>query len=305
MDIQPSPTEKTDDKVKALLAADQSEPSQCSRFSRRRFIQTGIAVSPLLMSVKSPASWGSGTNITNTSVAGQISGNASTTGGSTCVPKNPIDWCDIFDGKFPGSGHWWDRFKDWGYVDHQSIIDALGICGVQSHTPFLGLFCNELSSWISCRTQSRWKYKIVTNSCDDPTIHGALQSSRFSILLRVQHNNSTINYGGYYGSQNSYFSSSGYDITSRDNNRCFDVNISDTNLHKYLTCGYLNGLLAPNVINYQYTQTDILNGFIAAISHMAEDIARDGSNYNPWTRTSLSTLKDNLGRTWQNNHHYS
>ncbi len=302
MDIQPSPTKKTDEKV-ALLTAGQGEHPQSSRFSRRRFIQTGIAVSPLLMSVKSPASWGSGTNITNTSVAGQISGNTSTTGGSTCIPKKPIDWCDIFDGKFPGSGHWWDKLKDWGYVDHQSILDALGICGVHSHTPFLGLFCNELSSWISCKTQSYWKYKIITGSCDDPTIHGALQFSSFNILLRVQHNNSMISSGGYYGQQNNHFGSFGYDITSRDNNKCFDVNISDTNLHKYLTCGYLNGLLAPNVINYQYTQTDIVNGFMAAISHMAEDIARDGSNYQPWSNSPLSILKSNLSRTWQN--HYS
>ncbi len=237
MDTQPSPTEKTDDKVQALLAAGQNGEPQSSRFSRRRFIQTGIAVSPLLMSVKSPASWGGGTNITNTSVANRVSGNTSTTGGSTCIPKNPIDWCDIFDGKFPGKGNWWDNFKDWGYVDFQSIKDALAICGIQSYTPFLGLFCNELSTWVSCRTQSYWKYKIVTNSCDDPTVHGALRSNNLNILLRVQHNNSMISSGGYYGHQNNHFGSFGYNITSRDNNRCFDVNISDTNLHKYLTCG--------------------------------------------------------------------
>ncbi len=299
MDTQPSPTEKTDDKVQALLAAGQSENPQSSRFSRRRFIQTGIAVSPLLMSVKSPASWGGGTNITNTSVAGQISGNASTTGGSTCIPKNPIDWCDIFDGNHH-YGNWWDRFKDWGYIDFQSIKDALAICGIHSYTPFLGLFCNELSSWNSCRTQTYWKYKIVTSSCDNPTVHSSLLTNNFNILLRVQHNNSMISSGGYNGNQNNNFGSFGYNITSRDNNRCFDVNISDTNLHKYLTCGYLNGLLAPNVINYEYTQTDIVNGFMAAISHMAEDIAKHGPNYHPWANSPLSTLKDNLNRTWRN-----
>ncbi len=301
MDTQPSPTEKTDDKVQAPLAAGQNRDPQSSRFSRRRFIQTGVAASPLLMSVKSPASW-AGVNVTNTSVAGQISGNVSTASSSNCKPKKPIDWCDIFDGKFSVQGSWWDQLKNWGYVDFQSIKDALSICGVHSYTSFLGLFCNELSSWNSCRTQSYWKYRILTNSCDDPTVHSSLQSNNFNMLLRVQHNNSMLSSGGYNGHQNNHFSSFGYNITSRDNNRCFDVNISDTNLHKYLTCGYLNGLLAPNVINYQYTQTDIVNGFIAAISHMAEDIARDGRNYHPSLNSPLSTLRDNLNKTWQN--HY-
>ncbi len=52
METQPSESEKMDDKTEMPLADMQNENPQSSRFSRRRFIQSGIAVSPLLVTDK-------------------------------------------------------------------------------------------------------------------------------------------------------------------------------------------------------------------------------------------------------------
>ncbi len=295
MDIQPSQSNKIDDKEKVPLANGQNENS---RFSRRRFIQSGIAVSPLLMSVKSPVAWGC-TNTNNSSVTSRISGNASTTASSGCIPRNPRDWCKVFKNEDNQYDDFWDQFKHRGEASSSSLKSALSFCGIRYSTSFLDLFCNELSNWSSCRTKSNWGYKILTNHCDNPSVYDALQTDSLNLLLRVQRGDSDRKSDSYYSSQNNnIFNAMGYSITSSNNDKCFDVSISDLNLHKYLTCGYLNGVLAPNVVAYQYTQTDILNGFIMAISKMADEIAQYGKHYQPSLGSPCSTLRDNLRKTW-------
>ncbi|WP_375750146.1 hypothetical protein [Vibrio sp. HN007] len=68
-----------------------------SRFSRRKVIQSGLAVSPLLFTVKSPTVWGADLNACNISTL--ISGNVSQQndcGGKTINPESPGYWHQVF-----------------------------------------------------------------------------------------------------------------------------------------------------------------------------------------------------------------
>ncbi|WP_165312851.1 hypothetical protein [Vibrio ziniensis] len=278
MDTQPSQSKKTDDKLHELSALKENENSQSSRFSRRRFIQSGIAASPLLMSVKSPVAWAAD-NLTNSSAA--VSGNTSTSSElATIAAINPTTWGEIINGN--------DSF----------LKNALTACGIKSNTHFLDMFGGELCSLNSCN-ESGWSYKILTNTIrksDNPLACEALQNaSACKLVLRVQkYNNSSPVTGDVYGS-------SQYSIQSSNNKHCFDVSIYEPELHKNLICGYLNGLFSSDFIEYPFDQVYIFNTFKSVISSLADRIAKDGheKNFDPSIYSLLPSLRYNLSQTWK------
>ncbi len=292
MDTGQSKTEKMEDKTQILLTDQQKEHPKASRFSRRRFIQSGIAVSPLLMTVKSPAAWGC-TNTTNSSVTSRVSGNVSTNTGFGCLPKSPQKWLRILKGLDKEFGSFWDQLKNGSYSSNSSFLEALSVLGVHSSTSFQDLFCNDLTNWSSCSTKKNWMFKVLTTHSDNISICEALEYSSCQTILRVQH----VSSGKNSGSKNSGNSSMGYNMQSSNDNKTFDIAISDFNLHKNLTCGFLNGILAPDVIAYDYTQKDIQNGFRAAIAQLANDVAQYGKKHSA-INSPCSILRDNLGRSW-------
>ncbi|MFV0448567.1 MAG: hypothetical protein ACK5MF_08910 [Vibrio sp.] len=292
MDSRQSQSEKMDDKAQILLTKQHDERPQPSRFSRRRFIQSGIGVSPLLLSVKSPAAWGC-TNTTNPSITSRVSGNVSTNTGFGCLPKNPSAWLDILQGLHKEYGSFWEQLKNGGFNSRSSFLEALSVLGVHASTSFQDLFCNDLANWTSCSTKKNWRYKILTTHSDNITISEALKLSNCQTVLRVQHADS----GNESQLKNSGPNAMGYNIMSSSDSKTFDIAISDFDLHKNLTCGFLNGILAPDVIAYDYTQRDIQNGFRTAIAQLADEVAQYGRKHSS-IHSPCSILRDNLRHTW-------
>lgn len=230
-----------------------------SRFSRRRFLQTGVAASPLLLSVKSPMAWGCGTG-SNGSVNAYVSGNASTTGSCTTAGCQTPKW-------------WKSTIRAHEYHSMYPIRQALNWSNVRDSTLFNDIFLASCFSWQRC-DNSRWQYKIVEEQCSKPSFYDSLDNYSFGskITLRVQ--------------------------KKRDSTKRFDVNICSQNLHENLTAGFLNSMLAPDVIRSDYYPTDIKNATQLAIHYAANQIQANRSS-SLSTASALESFSRKLERSWR------
>lgn len=146
--------------------------SENSLFSRRRLLQTGIAASPLLLSVKSPVAWGCGNTNTQGSMNTMVSGNVSTVAGG-CQPRykcqKPSIWHDIL--------HSYDH-------EFKSILDWSNI---NRHTSFNSIFLSNNFYYRDCSNRY-WQYKLMSRQCDNPAFGQALTNNTIpQLFLRVKH----------------------------------------------------------------------------------------------------------------------
>lgn len=287
MDNQPSQSDRLkkahlSQQVDSITTGDK----EFSRFSRRKFLQTSAVATPLLMSVKSPMAWGC-TAPTNGSVTSQVSGNVSNAVTSNCsCAKDPAAWLQIFrqSGSYSRWDEWWKHRDN---PDGESYKQALEICGVTSSTSFNSLFLNNHFEWRRCQDYSSWEYRILSEKCDAPSVGQALEQSSCQIVLRVQKATSRHPYDSYYGSY------------SQSDKESYDVTISDENLHKFLTCGYLNSLLAPDIIAYEYYPRDIENAINQAIVLITRKVIERKNDLSSSITTPFTDLRDNLEKSWR------
>lgn len=262
-----------------------TESAPFSRFSRRKFLQTSVAASPLLMSVKSPMAWGC-TTPTNGSVTSQVSGNVSNAVTTNCsCAKDPAAWLQIFK-QSDSYTRWEDWWKHRNSPDAESYRQALEMCGVTPLTSFNSLFLANHFEWRRCQDYSSWKYRILSERCDTPSVSQALEQNSYQIVLRVQ-KATPSHHHRYYGT---------YDWDNQDS---YDVTISDANLHKFLTCGYLNSLLAPDIIAYDYYPRDIENAINQAIVLITREVIERKSDLSLAFTTPFTNLRDNLEKSWR------
>lgn len=245
-------------KIQNLLSGGEDK----SRFSRRKFIQTGVVASPLLMSVKSPMAWGCGTN-TNGSIGTRVSGNASTTGGCGSLPCfDPKSWCDIL--------------KQLKYHDtYVILLKLLKYAGIDAHSSFNYVFFRKCFSW-QYSYDRKMKYKFVYDRCEDTSFVNALDDFSFGspkLALRV------------------------CDM-SRRSKKYYNVNINLTDFFRNITCGYLNSICSPHAIQSDFDHRDIQRAVNECVYQTSKSVVRNRGKGNP-DCGSFDQLSTTIASSWR------
>ncbi|MDV7102922.1 hypothetical protein R3X26_00705 [Vibrio sp. TH_r3] len=232
-----------DNNINKTTGENNEDNSQSSRFSRRRFLQSGVAASPLLLSVKSPMAWGCGTS-TNGSITTYVSGNASAIGSCTTADCQPPE-------------QWKKIFKAYEHDSLYAIRKALEYSNIYHSSSFSSLFLANSFNWQNC-SNANWKYKLVKNKCSSNTFYGSLAGNeQTKLIVRVQ---------------NKY-----------NRNQRYEADICNDDFHKNVTCGFLNSVLTPDVIRSDYYPTDIKNAVTQSIHMIATTLGNNRSSNVPYS----------------------
>lgn len=226
---------------KISASEETSTPKNPSRFSRRRFLQTGIATSPLLMTVKSPMAWGCG-NHSKGSADTYVSGNSSTV--ASCRSKKCMSPRD------------WDKVIRKPRHDKDLAKQALNWCGINERTKFNKVFLSNCFRYQSC-SNPNWQFKLMKKQCDSPTFSDVLQSVHQApkLVMRVKKRG--------------------------NKNKKLDIEIKINDFHQDVVCGYLNAVCAPDIIDSSHSPRDIVNAVNQGLFILANKVQRSKSNRTP------------------------
>jgi hypothetical protein len=152
-------TMSDDDKITNIQQSDDQNTASTSRFSRRRFIRSAAVTSPILLSVKSPVSWGGGLYDGQCSIVSQLSGNASHPHNCQTQAKSPLYWINTFIG------------------DNEIVNQELEKQGYYATTPFHELFPHNLSSYKrQPRMSKTWRYRVSPDTENPPLLQCLMRS---------------------------------------------------------------------------------------------------------------------------------
>lgn len=207
-----------------------------SRFSRRRFIQTGAVASPILLAVKSPVAWGNALSPETCSVTALMSGNAS-------HPQNCLSGA-----KSPG--YWHKVFKSDEGDTHYVVRTALNKNSIFETQTFNEFFLSGLGSWQTSSTHG-WKFRVSASQSDNPQFQDVLpenKSNKFDLTLEFEK------------------------IGDPSNKHSVNISAGVPNFHKFVLAGYLNSLFNPAVISYSYYPEQVKQALNVAIIESAYKI---------------------------------
>lgn len=243
MDKQTS-EQNTEQKDKAApLIEGMNTPAKESRFSRRRFLQTGVAASPLLMTVKSPVAWACNTQ-TNGTANAHTSGNTSTAAGGTITKLKkltPKEWDDVFCGCY--SRESLQAKLEW-YLSLYNISDRTEFFNLLK-----GLYAHSHSNntWARCGSNRVWKYQVYVSRDCNPAVNQVLNGGVSAVQLRFRR----LKGSGY-----------GY--------RYKTVTMSASSLHKDVTCAYLNSMAADaHFVDWASTRAMVMSDVNLAFNSAA------------------------------------
>lgn len=158
----------TSDTIAKIRQAKESITPQASRFSRRRFIRSAAVTSPILLSVKSPVSWGGGLYDGQCSIVSYLSGNASHPSGCQTSAKAPEYWINTFSG------------------GNDIVRQELNHQGCYASTPFHQLFAHNLETYQkNSRVSDKWQYRVSPTS-DNPQLLEGLNTTGWSLILEFE-----------------------------------------------------------------------------------------------------------------------
>lgn len=157
-----------DDNIANIQQSKVKNTDSTSRFSRRRFIRSAAITSPILLSVKSPVSWGGGLYDGQCSIVSQLSGNASHPNGCQTSAKPPEYWINTFTG------------------GNDIVKQELNNQGCYASTPFHQLCSHNLATFqMQSRMSKKWQYRISPTS-DNPPLLQALNTTGWNLLLEFE-----------------------------------------------------------------------------------------------------------------------
>lgn len=206
-----------------------SSEEETSRFSRRRFLRTSAAVSPVLLSLKSPTAWANGMGGQNCSI--MMSGNASNPQNCITEPLAPREWADILK----------SRRDSPQYPLRQSLKNG----GINGNSPFNGKFLRPLNQWRYSPTKD-WMFKISFRKCSNPKFKQTLRNapnSKYKIAL-------------------SFKPTSREQGTQKDD---FTIILEPPRFHNTVVTAYLNSYFSPSLISYSYYPEQIETSVIQTI----------------------------------------
>ncbi|MGR5133875.1 hypothetical protein [Vibrio alfacsensis] len=161
-----------DDNIANIQQSKVKNTDSTSRFSRRRFIRSAVITSPILLSVKSPVSWGGGLYDGQCSIVSQLSGNASHPHNCQTRAKNPLYWMNTFIG------------------DNEIVNQELEKRGCYATTPFHELFPHHLRNYTMQRRMSKnWRYRVNPDT-ENPTLLQCLSRTDTSFWLEFENTES-------------------------------------------------------------------------------------------------------------------
>ena len=222
-------------------AASGKEPHQKSsaRFDRRRFIRTSMATTPLLMSVKSPMAWAS--EACTASV--YASGNASHVHDCTMVlALSHGSWKVIIPDDLSGLPRGRQAKRDYW----RPLILAEGYSG---SSQFFDVF---LTGYDAVQTKSKqsgtgtWKFQLL-NPDAQPTFEQGIFEQQYPVVFRI------------------------WDSENPGNQCVVDFSYSQTT-HLQLITAFLNGLLSDSMLDYPFSELDVVAALRQAIDKMIDSI---------------------------------
>jgi len=208
------------------------ETNHTSRFSRRKFLQTGIASSPLLLTVKSPVAWGTGTSWggDRCSLTTLMSGNASHPHNCQSPPRD--------------CGYWYKVLTCGSDDPLNGIRKRLKNCPqrISGKVKFNHCFLNHFQNWQKSSALSGCTYRLSPTDSDNPSFEDILgqRSQQFKCVLEFKKDNSSI-------------------LT-------IDLTEKIKDLHEVTLTGYINSIFNPDFISYGYFPDQIMNSFNTMIS---------------------------------------
>lgn len=224
----------TADKVVDRPAIEQS------RFSRRRFLHTSAAISPVLFSLKSHAGWGSGAGGQNCSI--MVSGNASNPELCSNDAAGPHRWSQVIRSRKGDSTY--------------PLRQALNNSRISGSTYFSQLFLTPFYHWQTLPMKG-WKFKINVQQSGDVRIKhvlGAHGGGQFKLAIKLEPTES---------------SSTGEGV---------DVVLRPRHFHQVLVTAYLNAFFSSSIIRYPYNTRQIESAVIEMIMVLASRLADELNN---------------------------
>lgn len=216
-------------------AVDLSATEGKSRFSRRRFLHTSAAISPVLFSLKSHASWGSGAGGQNCSI--MVSGNASNPELCSYDAVDPQRWSQVIR----------SRQGDNTYPLRQALNNGQ----ISGSTYFNQLFLSPFYHWQNIPLKG-WKFKLSVQQASDVRIKhvlGAHGGGQFRLALTFE------------------------PTESSGSGEAVEVSLRPRHFHQVLVAAYLNAYFSSSVIRYPYNTRQVESVVIEMIMVLASKLA--------------------------------
>ncbi|OAN12981.1 hypothetical protein A3K86_15025 [Photobacterium jeanii] len=204
-----------------------------SRFSRRRFLRSSAAVSPVLLSLKSPTAWGSGLGGQNCSI--MLSGNASNPQNCISEPLAPREWKKILN----------SRRDSPQYPLRQSLQSG----GVSGNSAFNGKFLRPFNQWRYSPTKG-WMFKVSFRKSSNPKFKHTLKG----------------------GLNKKYKITIAFKPTSQKNKNMGDdfvITLEPRHFHQTVVAAYLNSYFTPGLISYSYYPEQINTSVVQTMMDVA------------------------------------
>ncbi|NBI52513.1 hypothetical protein [Photobacterium alginatilyticum] len=223
------------DKKSAGNAVARPEAEGRSRFSRRRFLHTSAAISPVLFSLKSHAGWGSGAGGQNCSI--MVSGNASDPQLCSNDAVGPERWSQVIRSRQGESTY--------------PLRQALNNSQISGSTYFNQLFLNPFYHWQNVPLKG-WKFKLSVQQSSDVRIKhvlGAHGGGQFRLALTFE------------------------PTESGASGETTEVALRPRHFHQVLVAAYLNAFFSSSVIRYPYNTRQVESAVIEMIMVLASKLA--------------------------------
>lgn len=210
-----------------------------SRFSRRRFLQSSAAISPVFLSLKSHAGWGSGAGGQNCTI--MVSGNASNPQPCSYDAMGPQRWSRIIQCRK-------------GNVSYP-LKQALNNNQISGNTYFNQLFLSPFFQWRTLPMKG-WKFKVNLQKSGDVKIKRILN---------------THNSGGF---QLDIKLKSTQGNSPRES---INISLSPRRFHKVVVAAYLNAFFSSSLINYPFNTRQIESAVIETVMVLASKLADEAN----------------------------
>lgn len=240
-----------------------------SRFSRRKVIQSGLAISPLLFTVKSPTAWGADLNACNISTL--ISGNVSQQddcGGKTINPESPGYWHIVFHATKT------DKGKGNKYKVKRALANNYQVYDYTVFSVLTNL--NTLLSSISTTLGSKWTVTL-SGASQDPMMSTVFPEdgvdNSFSLILN------------FYSSDTGNIS---VDLTGGTTG-----GTGVSNFHRHTASGCLNGLFSGIITSY-FTYAQVIQLLHDALLDVCINVTGSLNN-TPATPINYTYISNRLG----------